>query len=75
MKVSNIVILSLSAAFVIIGTHLTITQGLTVSYPVFMLAVALLFWYKLRQKNQPTHFEEPAQDVKKRNRRKKRNSN
>ncbi len=75
MKVSNIVILSLSAAFVIIGTHLTITQDLTVSYPVFMLAVALLFWYKLRQKDQPATFDEHPSEVKKRNRRKKRNSN
>lgn len=75
MKVSNIVILSLSAAFVIVGTHLTITQGVTVSYPVFMLAVALLFWYKLRQKNQPDKLQETIPDLKKRNRRKKRNSN
>ncbi|PSL04449.1 hypothetical protein [Cecembia rubra] len=49
MKVSNIALLSLSAAFVIIGTHQTITQGIVASYPIFMLAVVLLFWYKYRQ--------------------------
>lgn len=49
MKISNIALLSLSAAFVIIGTHQTIVHGLFASYPIFMLAVILLFWYKYRQ--------------------------
>jgi len=49
MKISNIALLSLSAAFVIIGTHQTVVHGLLASYPIFMLAVALLFWYKYRQ--------------------------
>jgi hypothetical protein len=49
MRVSNLVLLSLSAAFVIIGTHQTITHGIVASYPIFMLAVILLFWYKYRQ--------------------------
>ncbi|GGF34798.1 hypothetical protein [Echinicola rosea] len=46
MRLKGIILLSLSAALVIIGTHLTMTQGITFSYPVFMFAVALLFWYK-----------------------------
>jgi uncharacterized membrane protein len=48
MKISNISILSLAAATVIIGTHQLITIGLIASYPIFMLSVALLFWYKYR---------------------------
>ncbi|MCH7397901.1 hypothetical protein MM236_07870 [Belliella sp. DSM 107340] len=49
MKLLDIILLSLSAALVIIGTHLTITIGLTMSYPVFMFAVVLLFWYRYRK--------------------------
>ncbi|WP_373520549.1 hypothetical protein [Aquiflexum sp.] len=52
MKLADIILLSLSAAMVIIGTHLTITVGLTTSYPVFMFAVALLFWYRYRKNDQ-----------------------
>jgi uncharacterized membrane protein len=52
MKLADIILLSLSAAMVIIGTHLTITVGLTSSYPVFMFAVALLFWYRYRKNDQ-----------------------
>lgn len=52
MKLADIILLSLSAAMVIIGTHLTITVGLTASYPVFMFAVALLFWYRYRKNDQ-----------------------
>lgn len=46
MKLKGIILLSLSAALVIIGTHITMTQGITFSYPIFMFAVAMLFWYK-----------------------------
>ncbi|MBD8491109.1 hypothetical protein IFO69_20310 [Echinicola sp. CAU 1574] len=46
MKLKGIILLSLSAALVIIGTHVTMTQGITFSYPIFMFAVAMLFWYK-----------------------------
>jgi uncharacterized membrane protein len=52
MKLKDIILLSLSAALVIVGTHLTITLGLTASYPVFMFAVVLLFWYRYRKNNQ-----------------------
>jgi uncharacterized membrane protein len=52
MKLADILLLSLSAAMVIVGTHLTITVGLTASYPVFMFAVALLFWYRYRKNDQ-----------------------
>ena len=52
MKLLDIILLSLSAALVIVGTHLTITLGLTTSYPVFMFSVVLLFWYRFRKNNQ-----------------------
>ena len=51
MKQKDIVLLSLSAALVIIGSHQTFTAGITYSYPIFMLSVALLFWYKYRQRH------------------------
>lgn len=50
MKVADTILLSLSAALVIIGTHLTMKAGIIASYPVFMFAVALLFWYMYRKK-------------------------
>ncbi|AWW30516.1 hypothetical protein DN752_10480 [Echinicola strongylocentroti] len=59
MKLKGIVLLSLSAALVIIGTHLTMTQGITTSYPVFMFAVTLLFWYKYLK----TKWAEQADDT------------
>ena len=49
MKTSDLILLSLAAAFVIVGTHQTMTLGITASYPIFMLSVVLLFWYKYRQ--------------------------
>jgi hypothetical protein len=52
MKLKGAILLSLSAALVIIGTHLTMVDGITLSYPVFMAAVALLFWYKYIQHKQ-----------------------
>jgi uncharacterized membrane protein len=52
MKLTDIILLSLSAALVIVGTHLTITMGLTASYPIFMFSVVLLFWYRYRKNNQ-----------------------
>ncbi|MCL6260896.1 hypothetical protein M3O96_17465 [Aquiflexum sp. TKW24L] len=59
MKLPDFLLLSLSAALVIIGTHLTISSGLISSYPVFMFAVALLFWYRYR-KNEVAHKSEEA---------------
>ena len=73
MKLADIVLLSLSAAMVIIGTHLTITVGLTSSYPVFMFAVALLFWYRYRKNEQlveEKNQSEPKKKTLSKNRRK-----
>lgn len=52
MNIKDVILLSLSAALVIVGAHLTFTQGIMFSYPVFMGAIALLFWFKLRKANQ-----------------------
>jgi TRAP-type mannitol/chloroaromatic compound transport system permease large subunit len=52
MGIKDVILLSLSAALVIVGAHITITQGILISYPVFMGAIALLFWFKFRKANQ-----------------------
>lgn len=52
MRLKDVILLSLSAALVIVGTHLTMTQGILLSYPVFMFAVALLLWFKVRKTKQ-----------------------
>jgi hypothetical protein len=62
MKLTDILLLSSSAALVIVGTHQTIVGGITFSYPIFMLAVALLFWYKYRKNNTG---QETTGDIKK----------
>ena len=49
MNLKEAIILSLSAALVIIAIHLTMVDGITLSYPVFMAAVALLFFFKYLQ--------------------------
>jgi len=49
MKLTDIILLSLSAALVVVGTHLTMTYGVTLSYPVFMAAVGLILWYRYRK--------------------------
>lgn len=49
MKIVDVILLPLAAALVIVGAHMTFTQGITASYPIFMLAVGLLLWFKLRK--------------------------
>lgn len=49
MKLKDVILLSLSAALVIVGTHVTMNQGILFSYPIFMIAIALLFWYQFRK--------------------------
>jgi TRAP-type mannitol/chloroaromatic compound transport system permease large subunit len=61
MKLPDFLLLSLSAALIIIGTHLTITSGLISSYPVFMFAVALLFWFRYRKNEATIKSEEEKQ--------------
>ncbi|WP_209329831.1 hypothetical protein [Lunatimonas salinarum] len=50
MKLLDYLILPAAAALVIIGAHITMTQGITASYPILMFAVALLFWYMYRKR-------------------------
>lgn len=57
-------LLPLAAAMVIIGAHVTWTQGMMASYPIFMLAVALLLWFKYR-KTQRTDNPPKAEPMKK----------
>ncbi|BDD06383.1 hypothetical protein [Aureibacter tunicatorum] len=49
-KLINVIALSLSVAFFMIGVHLTMTQGIQSSYFVFMISVALLFYYQLKKR-------------------------
>jgi membrane protein implicated in regulation of membrane protease activity len=49
MKTSDIIILSVAVAFFVIGVHQLMLFGWQQAYWIFMLTVALLFWYKLRK--------------------------
>ncbi|MFC0261921.1 hypothetical protein [Fontibacter flavus] len=71
MKINDIALLSLAAALVIIGTHQTITVGIVAAYPIFMLSLVLLFWYKFRQnKRREQEQEHEGKSGKKENKRK-----
>lgn len=50
MKLIDVLILSLSVAFLIIGIHQIITVGLGGAYWIIMLSVTLLFVYNYRKK-------------------------
>lgn len=50
MKLADVLILSLSVAFLIIGIHQIITVGLGDAYWIIMLSVTLLFVYNYRKK-------------------------
>lgn len=47
MKLVKNIVLSLSAAFLIIGIHQTITLGFEVSYWIFMLTISMYLFYRL----------------------------
>lgn len=49
MKLLDASILSISLALMVVGIHQTWTNGIGFSYPLFMLAVGLLFWFQLRR--------------------------
>jgi len=49
MDLKDVILLSIGAALIIVGIQLSFTQGAGVSYPVFMFAVAFLFWFKYRR--------------------------
>lgn len=68
MKLKDVILLSLSAALVIVGSHITLTQGILISYPVFMFAVALLFWFKFRKAKQRENETGEKSGIKKKKR-------
>lgn len=49
MKLKDVILLSLASAMVIVGIHLTMTQGILMSYPVLMAAMLFLFWFRYRK--------------------------
>lgn len=68
MKGIDVILLPLAAALVIIGAHVTWTQGVVISYPIFMLAVALLLWFKYRKTQREERVTRPEQGLKKKKR-------
>ncbi|HTJ49508.1 MAG TPA: hypothetical protein VL443_08660 [Cyclobacteriaceae bacterium] len=50
MKLTDVIILSLTVVFVIIGIHQTMTVGFGNAYWAIMLALILLFLYNLRKR-------------------------
>ncbi|EON79298.1 hypothetical protein ADIS_0223 [Lunatimonas lonarensis] len=59
MKLLDYLILPAAAALVIIGAHLTMTQGIGAAYPVLMFAVALLFWFMYRKRLRAEDVDKP----------------
>lgn len=64
MKLSDALLLSLSLALIIIGVHQSLTSGIGASYPIFMFAVALLFWFQYRRMQHPTEPVSPQKKAK-----------
>lgn len=52
MRLIDSVLLSLSVVFFIIGVHQVMTLGIAYAYWILMLSIILLFWYRIRKKNQ-----------------------
>lgn len=52
MSLKNILLLSGSAGFLIIGIHQTMLYGMMASYWIFMLSVGLLLLYKYNKDQQ-----------------------
>lgn len=62
MKIGDVLILSLALALAVIGIHQSLTVGIGASYPIFMFAVGLLFWFQLRRNNaKADEAEKPVQ--------------
>ncbi|GAB3227518.1 hypothetical protein J0A67_15400 [Algoriphagus aestuariicola] len=63
MKLGDVLILSLALAMVIIGIHQSLVAGIGASYPIFMFAVGLLFWFQLRRNKAKAKEEAEALKV------------
>jgi type III secretory pathway component EscV len=70
MKIGSTIILSLAAALVVIGAHLTMKAGIVASYPLFMFAVVLLFWHMYRKNKQEENSMEDKKSGKSKRKRK-----
>jgi len=64
MKLPDALLLSLSLALIIVGIHLSLTAGIGASYPIFMFAVALLFWFQYRRIQHPAEPISPQKKTK-----------
>jgi hypothetical protein len=60
MKFSEAILLSLSVGFFIIAVHQTFVLGITQSYWLFMVSVAMLLLNKLAKKKQDTKARQPG---------------
>jgi hypothetical protein len=49
MKLLDAIIFSVALAFIVVGIHQTMVNGIGFSYSLFMFAVGLLFWFQLRR--------------------------
>ncbi len=64
MKLPDALLLSLSLALIIVGIHQSLTAGIGASYPIFMFAVALLFWFQYRRIQNPAEPISPQKKTK-----------
>lgn len=65
MKLIDALILSLSLALIIVGIHQTLVNGIGSAYAIFMVAVALLFWFQLRRNQKhDSQIETPKKSMK-----------
>ena len=49
MKLLDAILFSVALAFIVVGIHQTMVNGIGFSYSFFMFAVGLLFWFQLRR--------------------------
>ena len=50
MKLTDVIILTLSIGFLLIGIHQSMLVGVINSYWIFMISISLLLLYRLRKK-------------------------
>jgi hypothetical protein len=58
MKLIDAILFSVALAFIVVGIHQTMVNGIGFSYSFFMFAVGLLFWFQLRR-NKAHESSEP----------------
>jgi hypothetical protein len=60
MKLLDAIIFSVALAFIVVGIHQTLVNGIGFSYSLFMFAVGLLFWFQLRRNQTREISESPT---------------